>query len=344
MRKHKIWLFLFVIPLLALSYLPINIKAVAYEDFTSFQEVSDEYGYLTQNITHARWNQKQVNDSTWIYKDYGTDHFSGDLTHEMDLRLNQCDAGSVGNNWYNAPYKLYDDPTHWILIGVREAGTMDNIYDFVWKQKEGGDMITHFLTNSSNHYAVNITLYLRVTRTLSSIWTLYVYSDSGRTSLIESDVLSGWSQDYDQLNCTHAMKIGADSSASSGGWLRYLIINEFAIQYYFNTGGTFEENGNSVSYGEIIWYGGAQIVKFGALPENNTIVFDHFIIGYKQPDEYNITTNPYNYTDTKSRKVVLVFDDAPVGDGYQHGWYLAGAAILMLIAVPSGILIIVKRR
>lgn len=154
---------------------------MALEDFTTYTEV-DPRGEITVTNDTVSWsNAYSVN--YYVYKDFGTDFFSGDFEHKMTI-------------WYNRGSNSWEPNFQWALsnnIGVFGSLQTD---DFCAGLRNYG-------TNSSKfHFSIvgrseifisvsNNTVYYVTIKRDESIGTngrlyVYLYSDSARQNLVNS--------------------------------------------------------------------------------------------------------------------------------------------------------------
>jgi len=90
---------------------------MAYEDFTTYTEV-DPGNDITLTSSATSWDDLVKGSESYVYKDYGVDHFSGDFTHSFEM-VHVNPTGSVL-------------PVFWLLSnylddwkGLRDAGRDD---------------------------------------------------------------------------------------------------------------------------------------------------------------------------------------------------------------------------
>jgi len=70
---------------------------MAYEDFTTYSEV-DSNGYWSQTSTRNTFTNLPNSDSSYVYKDFGVDYFSGDFEHWFEFQRDD-NAGHVVGIW-----------------------------------------------------------------------------------------------------------------------------------------------------------------------------------------------------------------------------------------------------
>ena len=69
---------------------------MAKEDYTTYTEVDTENDRIQKTANHIDFVSSRNNEETYLYKDYGVDHF-GDFTHKVDAC--QTAGNWVGHVW-----------------------------------------------------------------------------------------------------------------------------------------------------------------------------------------------------------------------------------------------------
>jgi len=107
----------------------------------------------------------------------------------------------------------------------------------------------------------------------------------------------------------------------------------YNVTFYFNNGGTFRINGESISNGSTqhtIFYG--TVLNLGSLPLNSSFVFYYFMW-----NSNNATTNPYNLTITENFTVWCYF--SPISEFMD---YTTPIALIVSFGLIISLLIIAK--
>jgi hypothetical protein len=87
---------------------------MAYEDFTTFTESDEGNDVTIDSATKVSWVNLYVNQQTaYLYKDKGVDHFSGDFTHKFEL--------------YFSELGYFHTLTHWMLANI--VGDLKELVD-----------------------------------------------------------------------------------------------------------------------------------------------------------------------------------------------------------------------
>lgn len=164
-------------------------------DFTTFTEV-DPSSKITVTSTKIDSAANTTQDNAYVYKDMGAGYFSGDFTHNFEVFLNSSsDAGLRQNFWAMAngvgeQEALQNADTDYFAwsFGDEGANTLRRLYE--------GDGATDYQDSDGGNASVGYgtVYYVKIVRdeAVGSFGTLYcyIYSDSGRTTLIESQSLT----------------------------------------------------------------------------------------------------------------------------------------------------------
>jgi len=183
--------------------------ATAYEDFTTWTEV-DPGGHLSQTATRATYTDLPDNAEAYLYKDYGANYFSGDFAHAFDLRVS---ASSSPSDYFIYMLSLQGN-------GLSTGNDAD-INLFVEKV----DATTYFIglgdyAGSTGNQTGNLdmgTTYYLVLKRESTTYTLEVYQDSNRQSLLESiSIDPGVATAFQYLYTTGTFDMGGAGDTQSG--------------------------------------------------------------------------------------------------------------------------------
>jgi hypothetical protein len=154
---------------------------MTYEDFTTYTEV-DPNSHITvsaNSITHVSYR----NEDAYVYKDKGVNHFT-DFTHLVDVKTNASVTNSDGVVWMitddiNDWYGLYT--AHKPFISVMWIIDSSKI-PTIWLRQYDGTTIHN---DQSVNLSANTWYYLKIVKSGTSI-TCYIYSDSARTTLVDT--------------------------------------------------------------------------------------------------------------------------------------------------------------
>ncbi|KKN58718.1 hypothetical protein LCGC14_0548960 [marine sediment metagenome] len=162
---------------------------MAIEDYTSYTE-EDPSSDLT--VIAGKITVDTINRSTnaWVVKDLGAGFFSGPFKHNFDYKITASSSQSL-----QGPHMLGSIVgTHKshviaaadaILVQMSEtSGGANNIF---LKETSGGGETTSSINTSISE---NTQYYLTLERDASNLYTLSVYTDAGRTTLLGTETLA----------------------------------------------------------------------------------------------------------------------------------------------------------
>ena len=213
---------------------PTQVQAnPSYEDFLNdFTESNDDAnpntGLLRQTTTRASWVTLERQDNPYLHRDYGAGYFSGTFQHDFDLNITDIDAsGSVSSRTLLNIYQLRmssPDPsqdTDEIRIYATEIGTSSTTYKLVVLCRDGDATVDYGNLQSGGDYtfSVDTMYYMRLERDGSNQFNCSAYSDSDRTSLVASDLISGSADAYRYCQLTSTWGWGTDPTDDSTGYI-----------------------------------------------------------------------------------------------------------------------------
>jgi len=148
------------------------------EDFTTYTEVDtvndriQRVGDPSHHIDHLAFR----NEDTYVYKDFGVDHFS-DFTHKVDVKSDFAQASCYGWIWVLANalddvYGLYVNNHASLAVGFIKSGADNRIYLFEFKAEQAG---------YSNDYAIGLsvdTWYYLLIKKVGTSLKVGIYSTS----------------------------------------------------------------------------------------------------------------------------------------------------------------------
>lgn len=133
---------------------------MAYEDFTTYTEF-DEGGDITvDSATKVSWvSLKSIQDTGYLYKDKGVNHFSADFTHKFEIQFSNVGTVTVLYQWMLAnaigdwrdlyvagedfyAFNLYYGAENLRLMVVEGGVIVDND---VWPSPGPQDLTTYFI-------------------------------------------------------------------------------------------------------------------------------------------------------------------------------------------------------
>ena len=153
-------------------------ETTAYEDFTTFTEVdigADRIQKTANHIDHLAYR----NEDTYLYKDYGVDHF-GNFTHKNKIRI--VSAGTNTDGW-GIVWGLsdnIDDVQAWTLGVYLFVRKITGGYQLYIREKYSGTAY------SSGCYINADTWYYVKSVKSGTAFNGYVYSDSDYSVLVDS--------------------------------------------------------------------------------------------------------------------------------------------------------------
>ena len=166
---------------------------MAAEDFTTFTEV-DPNGRISKTSSRVTWTLLQRDEDAYVYKDKGASFFNGDFVFELDVRL--TGGSNNGFVYYWALANLVDDAK-----GIQDAsgdslGIIIKIGSavsrrIVLEEVDGGSA---FGDGAGFEIPFDTTFFLTIKRdesleTHGKIF-LFIYSDSGRTTLVDTQSIT----------------------------------------------------------------------------------------------------------------------------------------------------------
>jgi hypothetical protein len=146
-----------------------------YEDFTTWVETdSGPGGSCTVTTNTISIENQGVESEIKVTRDYGADHFTGDFEHYIDTQTTVQTTYDRAGIYYIGNSDAYYDSQSGIVVSWGSSG---DVRMYLESSGAGGGSYTAL--SSSTRY------YLAISRT-STTGALYVYSDSNRTSLVDS--------------------------------------------------------------------------------------------------------------------------------------------------------------
>lgn len=151
---------------------------MAIEDFTTYTEV-DEDGDITIIASKVSWVNIQRGDDSYVYKDYGAGFF-GDFEHDFEMQINTSDDNAICGNWV-----LSNE------IANFEHTLVNHLPGLCVRTSKAGGVYSAVIYNLDNGVvdvgviSANTLYYCTATR-VGTTFTLYIYSDSARSVLVDT--------------------------------------------------------------------------------------------------------------------------------------------------------------
>jgi len=167
-----------------------NVASAATEDFTTYTE-TDPTSKIT--VTAAKVDVAAIAEETTAYvsKDYTSAHFAGDFTHYVEVYQNSSTVTGIASVVWGLSNSSFIT-----VAGTNPVGTTINHHLRMYEETASAASLFLGAYNGSTVTDTNLTLslntpyYLTVVRdeAVGSFGTLYcyIYSDSGRTTLVDT--------------------------------------------------------------------------------------------------------------------------------------------------------------
>lgn len=212
-----------------------NIASAAFEDFTTYTEV-DPNTKIAVTSTRVTWTAMSSADSARVYKDMGAAHFDASFTHLWELSLDGATTdGTGGYGWAVANVSNLAGPgstVDHLRVRISDEGSL---WLLTWEM---------FSTTATQDFdsgmSYNTVYYCKTVRdeAVGTFGTLYnyVYSDSGRTTLINTETVTlHGNVDFQYL---YAMTGQGSGVNSMQGFVQNFDLQEAAAMSPFNTYGS----------------------------------------------------------------------------------------------------------
>lgn len=192
------------------------ITVVSIIDFSSYTEV-DPSSYLTISTTKVEWTSLPRNVDAYLYYDYGTDNFDA-LDVDFDLYLDAHSTyGRVGALAFT---NTVDDANAFASTDLSVVTHKTNSTTHKIRLIRGNDVAYDEYTCSTG-----TTYYCTLVRAAGNdTATLYIYSDSDRTSLLDTLVVTGFSTTKWRYNMA-GVSYNSGNAYAASGWIDNVYIN-----------------------------------------------------------------------------------------------------------------------
>jgi hypothetical protein len=159
---------------------------MGYEDFTTYTEVDIAADRIQKTANHVDHYSKR-NETTYLYKDYGADHF-GDFTHKIKAKAQAADTASLGHAWLLANHlgdrKALEDANRTLVtLYFYKSSTDLGVY---LRERYGS---TSYHDGNTGGFGLTDWVYAKIVKSGTSL-TAYLYSDSSYSTLVDTLVLT----------------------------------------------------------------------------------------------------------------------------------------------------------
>ncbi|HPD15819.1 MAG TPA: hypothetical protein PLE19_12765 [Planctomycetota bacterium] len=189
-----------------------------YEDLTTFTEV-DSASDLTLSATTCTINSMRRDANSYVYKSYGASHFTN-YEHDFEAKFTSADAGSDVIVWgCTNDYGAFVDMSNGQI--VYHSRTSDGLtYRYLLYDR-----------GNSNYdlgaVSINTAYYFTVGRS-GTTGTCEIYSDSGRTSLVDTLAATVQNTAWQYLMCCGSINSGTYGDRAQTGYSKNFDIKEAA--------------------------------------------------------------------------------------------------------------------
>lgn len=198
-----------------------NVKTYLYEDFTTYTEV-DQTGDITVTASKITWTTMDRDRISYVYKDYEEDYFgdfiiewAAQITYSSSTGVTEhiCVTNTIG---VAADMNAADDG-----MITSTYGNSSNMVYRIWD---------YFNDNNDTWTVGGTTVplrYYRLTRAGTTL-TLQVYSNSGRTTLVDTLILTCDTSLKRYLYGMCSAGITPPSTPDQSGYVQYCVIKKAA--------------------------------------------------------------------------------------------------------------------
>ena len=154
---------------------------VVYEDFTRYTEYdpNSNVSVGTYSITTTALRRDA---SAYVRRDYGTPAQFGDFTHYFQVKVTSIEASALVDLWMltsnatnNTHEKAYTN-TDGLCIYAYQTGATISLAMRVFET--GGGIQAYAISTNTNYYIT--------TTRVGTTWTMYIYGDAARTTLLST--------------------------------------------------------------------------------------------------------------------------------------------------------------
>ena len=159
---------------------------MVYEDFTTFTEVDEAADRIQKTANHID-HLAYRNETTYLYKDYGADHF-GDFTHKIKVKAVSASATTA----FGAVWALADQlgniswlkTNNYVSIDV-EFQRQDSACVVILRENHNGSEYYDYWAGAS----WDTWYYIKIVKSGTSL-NAYIYSDSDYSTLVDTLTLT----------------------------------------------------------------------------------------------------------------------------------------------------------
>jgi len=167
---------------------------MAYEDFTTYVEFEEATNWFSVAANKIDGTAVDIDEHSYIYKDFGVNHFGDFTKHDMKVQFTSNPAGSLGRLVMLGQSNVVDNMSH---------DTDDCFYVHMdWRDSVSKTRFALFAaiagvrTNDSWDGASLATpYYIRMSRSGTTV-TLKIYTDSARTALVATLTITCKNENY----------------------------------------------------------------------------------------------------------------------------------------------------
>ena len=225
----------------SLGYVQIRLEStlgddVVYEDFTTWSETDEGSDLSVAENTITITDLLSRDEDSFVEKDFGADYFSGDFEVWIDVNMSKAEIGSVtgifelSNYQGNTRQARIQFSTDIAVSFGNVDGSTPNISI---KQQIGNDIINDITTET---LSLSTDYYLKIVRDESvgdyGTATVYVYSDSNRSTLVDSVSITLYHRiAYRYVHVAASYDDGYNALKSSGTISNLLIVSNTETAY-----------------------------------------------------------------------------------------------------------------
>ena len=211
-----------IIAVLLLVCLTASMAYGAYEDFTTYNADAIGIHITVDSATKVSWNDIARNENSWIVKDKGVGHFTGDFTHKFEIQVSDASNCSV-EHWALA--NVVDD-SKGIIDASGDAYFFDVLesvgtYYFRLQEYDAGSLDQDFWTGGS----ASTTYYITITRVGTTL-TAVIRTGSHTGTTQDTLVVTVTAFAFRYIYCVQAYNSG--SSNHMDGYTENMDLGEAA--------------------------------------------------------------------------------------------------------------------
>ncbi len=221
---------------------------MANEDFTTYTEVDPEAD-ISKTASTTSLTSISESANSYVYKDFGVNHFSGDLIHEFEFQT----SNEVGATWAGTFYALEN------FLGTG-PGSVSNGGDAFRFFKNGNEALYIYLQENGSISSDNtialaqaVTYFITVVRNDSGganntgLYTVYIRTGSHTGTLVDTLTVTSAAGEQNDFRYMYSyQRIQASGSDTSDGFIQNLNLNEAVAVFGAVLQEYFQENFQSI--------------------------------------------------------------------------------------------------